>query len=201
MSKILLTAFEAFGGESMNPARLALEALEAEDVIRLYLPVEYEKASRLVLEAIDAHRPAAVVSIGQAGGRDTVTPEKYAVNIRDSASPDSAGRICLKEAVIPGGAEKLESTFGAEQITDTLLECGIPARISENAGTYVCNDVMYSVLWKLKDTNIPAGFIHVPYCHEQLTNHPDCFGMDLSEITRALKIALDDIKQRMESAF
>ena len=200
MSKLLVSAFEAFGGERVNPAKLALEALEAEDIVKLFLPVEYERASALLKDAIDALKPDAVISLGQAGGRDAVTPEKYAVNLRSSASPDSAGRLCRNEPIVPSGEEKLESTFGAEQIAKALREGGIPARVSESAGTYVCNDVMYSALHKLKDTGIPAGFIHVPYCREQLQSHPESFGMELSEIVRAVAIALNDIKQRIHCA-
>ena len=200
MNKILVTAFDAFGGERINPSKLAMEALEAEDVIKLTLPVMYETAANLAVETVKEYRPAAVISLGQAGGRNAVTPEKYAVNLRFSPSPDSAGRFCDHEIIIPHAPEKLESTFDAEKISDTLNRAGIPSHVSESAGTYVCNDVMYSVLWALRNTNIPAGFIHVPYCAAQVLSHPGSFSMEESEIVRAVEIVLNDIRKRLQGA-
>ncbi len=200
MNKILVTAFEPFGGEGINPAMLALEALEEEDVIKLLLPVEYETAAQKAIEAIRECSPAAVVSLGQAGGRDAVTPERYAVNLRHSPSPDNAGRVCDHEKIVRDGPEKLASSFSAEEICAALTKAGFPARVSDSAGTFVCNDVMYSVLRALQDTGIPAGFIHVPYCTAQLKNHPDCFGMDEDEIARAVETALADLRRRLPGA-
>lgn len=197
MNKILVTAFEPFGGETVNPAKLALEALRDEDVIKLFLPVEYETAAHLAVSAIETYRPRAVISLGQAGGRDAVTPERTAVNLRNAASPDNAGRVCDHEAIVPGGPERLLSSFGAEEICASLIKAGIPARVSQSAGTYVCNDVMYSVLWALRNTDIPAGFIHVPYCAAQAKKHPGAFGMAESEIARAVEIAVGNLKQRL----
>ena len=196
MSKLLVTAFEAFGDESINPAKLALERASLPDTHKLFLPVEYEKAAEIVLEAIRADAPKAVISIGQAGGRRAVTPEKNAVNERNAASPDSAGRVCTHEPIVPGGPERLLSSFGAKEISAALTKAGLCAEVSESAGTYVCNDVMYSVLYALRNTSIPAGFIHVPYCKEQLKAHPEAFGMELNEITRAIEIAVSDVCKR-----
>ncbi len=188
--KLLLTAFEPFGGETVNPAQLALEKLNVPDAVRLVLPVEYERAAGLALGAIDRVRPDAVVSIGQAGGRAGITPEKYAVNLRKAAAADNAGRVCGGEPVVPGAPERLESTFGAEAIVRALALAGLPASVSTSAGSFVCNDVMYSVLYRLRGTNVRAGFIHVPFCGEQASGHPGAFTMDLKDIARGLEIAV-----------
>ncbi len=193
--KLLVTAFEAFGGESVNPAKHAVKRLGGEDVIKLFLPVEYENAARMTLENIALYRPDAVINVGQAGGRDAVCPERYAVNLRSSKSPDGAGRLCLDEEIIPGGDARLESSFDADKIAAAINAGCIPARVSESAGTYVCNELMYRVLWFLKGSGVPAGFIHVPFCDEQAAGHPGAFTLSAGEISRALALALETVKQ------
>ena len=192
--KLLVSAFEPFGGESVNPALEAVNALAGEDIIKLVLPVEYEKAPRIILSEIDRLHPDAVVSVGQAGGRDAVTPERWAVNEMRSSSPDASGRLCLGEKIVPGGPDSIESTFGAELIARAISDSGIPSRVSESAGTYVCNDVMYSVLNRLSGRGVPAGFIHLPYCARQAQRHPGAFTMEISQMAKALAIALETVK-------
>lgn len=191
---ILLTAFEPFGGESVNPAELAVRSLEGSSIRTLILPVEYGRAARMAADEIRRLQPHAVICTGQAGGRKGITPEKYAFNLRSSSSPDNAGKICLEEPVLPGGPEKLESRFGAEAIAKAIQRKGIPAYVSESAGRFVCNDVMYSVLYELKDTSVPAGFIHVPFCTEQAARHPDAFAMSVGDISKGLLAAVEHIK-------
>lgn len=187
---LLLTAFGPFGGDSVNPAQLVAERIRLPGVRALILPVEYGTASRIALQAIDELQPSAVIDLGQAGGRTGITPEKYAVNLRNALSPDNAGRICTMEPIVPGAAERLESTFGAEAIAEALLCAGIPAYVSEGAGTYVCNDVMYSVLHHLSGTGIRAGFIHVPFSRRQQATHPGAFTMEEDEMVRGIETAI-----------
>ena len=194
--KILLTAFKPFGGERVNPAMEAVLRVTGEDVIKLYLPVEYETAAKLVLGKLSECKPDAVLCVGQAGGRTGVTPENCARNLRDSASPDSAGRLCRSEPVVPGAPEMLYSTFDAGGMTEYLKDKGFPAYASSSAGTYVCNDVFYSVMYALGGTHVPAGFIHVPFCTEQLADHPQAFALSTDEITAALEAALDFIRMK-----
>lgn len=193
--KILVSAFEPFGGESINPALEAAALLRDADVVKLTLPVRYAEAAKIICAEIDRLEPDAVISVGQAGGRDAVTPERQAVNERSSAAPDSAGRLCQGEKIDPEGEDRLESTFGAEQIACAINASGLPARVSDSAGTYVCNDVMYSVLAKLKHKKVPAGFIHLPFCTGQATRHPGAFTMEISDMARALEIAVATVKQ------
>ena len=196
-SKLLLTAFVPFGGESLNPAQEAVKRVRAE-AHKLYLPVEYENAAKIALNAIESLKPRAVICVGQAGGRTGVTPEKYAVNLRNSASPDSAGRLCRNEKIAPDGPDRLETDFGAEKIVSALVKAGFKAYLSESAGTYVCNDVLYSVLSALRGTGVPAGFIHLPYCNEQLSNHPGAFGMDVDTMACALEKAIETVENSLD---
>ena len=193
---ILLTAFEPFGGESINPSELAVRSLGSRGIYTLILPVEYGRAARMAVDAIRRLKPDAAISIGQAGGRKGITPEKYAFNLRSSVSPDNAGVVCRSESVVPEGPEKLESTFGAETVSSTLVREGIPSYVSESAGRFVCNDVLYSVLYELKDASVPAGFIHVPFCHEQAAGHTGAFVMSVDEIARGLEIAVHCVQKR-----
>ncbi len=196
--KILLTAFEPFGGERVNPALEAVTRVTGDGVIKLYLPVEYETAAKLTREKISECKPDAVVCVGQAGGRKGVTPESCARNMRSSASPDNAGRLCRSEPVVPGAPETLCSTFDAAGMTEYLKAKGFPAYVSGSAGTYVCNDVFYSVLYALEGTDVAAGFIHVPFCTEQLAAHPQAFALSTGEITAALEAALDYIRMKQK---
>lgn len=188
---LLLTAFEPFGGEAVNPAQQAVESLAVPGVQKLILPVEYGRAAALAIDAIRRLSPCAVISVGQAGGRSGITPEKYAVNLRRAKAPDNAGRVFDGQPIVPGGAERLESSFGAEKIAGALSQSGLSAYVSDSAGTFVCNDVMYSVLWHLSGSKVPAGFIHVPFCSAQAAGHPGAFTMSTEEITRGLAIAVD----------
>lgn len=187
---VLITAFEAFGGDRLNPAREAALQLSLPGVMPLILPVEYETAARMAVDAIEKYRPEAVIDLGQAGGRTGITPEKFAVNLRNARSADNAGRVCENEPIVPGGPDRIESRFGAEDIVSALREAGLPAYVSEGAGTYVCNDVMYSVLYHLRNTSVRAGFIHLPFCAEQADAHPGAFTMELGEMVRGLEIAV-----------
>ena len=198
MSTILLTAFEAFGGDDINPALLAVSKINDPDVVKLFLPVEYETASRLLAIRIDALKPDAVICIGQAGGRTAVTPELYGVNLRSAKSPDNTGRICDGEKIVEGGPNKLETSFNARAIADALAASGIPSQVSESAGTYVCNDVLYSLMYKLQNTQIPRGFIHVPFCLEQIKKHPGAFALPLEDIIKAIHIAVDYVRMQLK---
>ena len=188
---LLLTAFEPFGGETVNPAQQAVESLTVPGVQKLILPVEYGRAAAIVTDAITRLSPRAVICVGQAGGRSGITPEKYAVNLRRAKAPDNAGVLYDGQPIVPGGEERLESSFGAERIAQALSEAGSSAYVSESAGTFVCNDVMYSVLKHLSGSKVPAGFIHVPFCSAQAAGHPGAFTMSTEEIARGLAIAVE----------
>ena len=166
---ILITAFSPFGGDALNASQEILNALPATiGGLRLekrLLPVSFHSAPRLALEAAERLRPEAIVCLGQAGGRDVVTPERVAVNLMDAAIPDSDGFQPVDEPVIPNAPAAYFSTLPVKAMVEAMQRVGVPARLSDTAGTYVCNALMYAMLHQTKD--VPCGFIHVPYLTEQ----------------------------------
>ena len=166
---ILVTAFTPFGGDALNASQEILNALPATlGGVRLekrLLPVSFRAAPRLALEAAERLRPEAIVCLGQAGGRDVVTPERVAVNLMDAAISDSDGFQPVDEPVIPNAPAAYFSTLPVKAMVEAMQRVGVPARLSNSAGTYVCNALMFAMLHQTKD--IPCGFIHVPYLTEQ----------------------------------
>ena len=166
---ILITAFSPFGGDAQNASQEILNALPATlGGVRLekrLLPVSFRSAPRLALEAAERLRPEAIVCLGQAAGRDAVTPERVAVNLMDAAKPDNDGYQPVDEPVIPNAPAAYFSTLPVKAMIEAMQRVGVPARLSDTAGTYVCNALMFAMLHQTKD--IPCGFIHVPYLTEQ----------------------------------
>ena len=162
---ILVTAFEPFGGDVLNASQEILNALPATiGGVRLekrLLPVTFFAASVIAVEAAAALRPDAIVCLGQAGGRDAVTPERVAVNHMDAKIPDNDGFQPVDQPVIPNAPAAYFSTLPVKAMVDHMRGVGVPARLSDSAGTYVCNALMFAMLHRMRE--IPCGFIHVPY--------------------------------------
>lgn len=194
--KILLSAFEPFGGESVNPTQIILQKLpdrlEGITLIKVNVPVEFDTCTKAVTDAVKKENPDAVILLGQAGGRDAITPERIGINLDDARIADNAGK-CPKDVPIdPEGPAAYFSTLPVREIAEAIAEKGIPARISNSAGTYVCNHLMYSVLHSFakEGRSIPCGFIHVPYLLEQVTDKEGVYGMAIEEMTEAVKTAV-----------
>ncbi len=166
---ILITAFVPFGGDAQNASQEILNTLP--DVLggvrleKRLLPVSFRSAPQLALEAAERLRPEAIVCLGQAAGRDAVTPERVAVNLMDAAAPDNDGFQPVDEPVIPSGPAAYFSTLPVKAMAEAMRRAGVPARLSNTAGTYVCNALMFAMLHRMRE--IPCGFIHVPYLTEQ----------------------------------
>ena len=166
---ILVTAFTPFGGDALNASQEILNALpDTLGGVRLekrLLPVSFHSAPRLAQEAAERLRPEAIVCLGQAGGRDAVTPERVAVNLMDATSPDNDGFQPVDEPIFPDGPAAYFSTLPVKAMVEAMQRLAVPARLSDTAGTYVCNCLMYAMLHRMRET--PCGFIHVPYLTEQ----------------------------------
>ena len=166
---ILVTAFTPFGGDALNASQEILNALPATlGGVRLekrLLPVTFFAASVFAVETAAALRPDAIVCLGQAGGRDAVTPERVAVNHMDAKIPDNDGFQPVDEPIFPDGPAAYFSTLPVKAMVEALQRLAVPARLSDTAGTYVCNCLMYAMLHRMRE--IPCGFIHVPYLTEQ----------------------------------
>lgn len=165
MKTILLTAFEPFGGDPVNPTQMVLERFP--DVIggcavaKLLLPVEFVRARELAFAEYDRLQPDAVVMLGLAASRDAVTPETEGHNVMNARIPDNAGFQPKGLPVVEGGPETLPCTFPVERIVSAVSALGIPARASYSAGEYVCNTLLYGMLAH-NNGAVPTGFIHVP---------------------------------------
>ncbi len=175
--KILVSGFEPFGGQKVNPALEAIkrlpERLEGDsniEIATVALPTEVGASLEVLKREIDRYRPDAVLSIGQAGGRPDITLETVAVNICDFPIPDNAGKMPKGEPVVAGGADGLFTTLPNKRIIAALLNEGIPAALSNTAGTYVCNYICYGLCNYLREEypKVLGGFMHVPYLPEQV---------------------------------
>ena len=189
MKKLLITGFAPFGGADVNPSWLAVQALPDRigeyALCKLQLPVVFGQAAAMVLAAAEACKPDVILSVGVAGGREAVTPERIAVNIRDARIPDNAGNQPRGEFVEKDGPAAYFATLPVKQMAQAIRGAHIPATVSNSAGAYVCNDVMYSVLHACAGTAVRAGFVHVPQLPGQGTP-----AMELETITKALEIAI-----------
>ncbi|MBD8021791.1 pyroglutamyl-peptidase I [Brevibacterium gallinarum] len=167
---VLVTAFEPFGEHDANPTIAAAEAVarECPGVVTEVLPVEFEAATKRVRELMDDHQPHTVISLGLAAGRTEITPERVAINVMDAPIPDNAGAQPIDEPVVGGGPAAHFLTLPNKAIVQALKDEGIPASLSNSAGTYVCNAVAYAAAEHAQSAgmNTRTGFIHVPSAQE-----------------------------------
>ena len=173
MKKLLITGFDPFDGATVNPSWEAVKLLPEKigdyELCKLQIPTVFGVAPRTVLEKAAEIHPDVIISVGQAGGRAAVTPERIGINIRDARISDNAGISPKNEIIAPTGADGYFSTLPVQAMIAAINNAGLPAAISNTAGTFVCNDVLYSLLHHYADTAVRCGFIHVPYLPEQGT--------------------------------
>lgn len=171
MKKLLITGFEPFGGEIINPSWEALKLLPEEingySLTKLLLPVVFGKASDMIIKEAEKSDPDVILCIGQAGGRNAITPELVGINLRYASIPDNEGNQPTDESIIKGGETAYFSTLPVRKISEAIRECGVPSNVSYSAGTYVCNEVLYTLLWHFSGSDTRVGFIHIPYSEEQ----------------------------------
>ncbi len=209
MKTVLMTAFEPFGGETINPSWEAVRALEGKQIggttiVIRQLPVVFSEVLNVLNQALEELKPDAVLSVGQAGGRSDITVERIGINVDDARIPDNAGNQPVDEPIVAGGPAAYFSRLPIKAIVAAVREAGIPASVSQTAGTFTCNRVMYGLLHWLEQhqSSARAGFIHIPYLPEQAALHPGAPSMAVATIIQALEIAVkvtletgDDIKQ------
>ena len=189
---ILVTGFEPFGGEPINPSwegvrRLTCDTGDAR-IERLLVPTTYADSTRTVTEAIDRLRPSAVVMVGQAGGRAELGIERLAVNCDDAQTPDNAGVLREDAPIVAQGPTAYLATLPVKQIVAGLRSAGFPAAVSNTAGLFVCNHLFYCVLHHIVRHNLDtrAGFVHVPFLPEQVVGKPGTPSMSLETIVAGL---------------
>jgi len=184
---LLISGFEPFGAEPVNPSWEAVNALPDRignwTLKKRLLPVEFGRAADLLTAAANELRPDAILCVGLAAGRDAVTPEMIGVNLRDASIPDNAGRKPADEPIDPNGPAAYFSTLPVRKMTDAIKASGVPAKRSFSAGTYVCNDLLYTLLHRFSGTETRVAFVHIPLERT----------LPLSESIRALFAAIEAI--------
>lgn len=192
MKTVLITGFDPFGGETVNPSWEAVKQLPdriGDWIVRkMEIPTIFDLAASLVIEAAEDLKVDSVLCIGQAGGRSAVTPEVIAINLQEARIPDNAGALRTNAPVDPHGPAAYFATVPVREMVSAITSAGIPAALSFSAGAFVCNDVLYRVLRHFDGTPIRAGFIHVPYLPQQAKeNKPS---IPLEQIVQALTLAI-----------
>lgn len=199
--KILVTGFEPFDNEKINPAWEAVKKLpnnlEDIEVLKFKIPTAFINSYEVLFKLIDENQPDAVLCIGQASGRFDFTIERVAINIDDARIPDNNGFQPIDKPIFSDGENGLFSTLPIKAMVAELNKNNIPASVSNTAGTFVCNHIMYALLYYIKkhNLNIRGGFIHVPYIREQIINKKSTPYMELSTIVEALKISIKTIQK------
>lgn len=193
--KILVTAFEAFGGEEINPTERALDRLPdnigGAQLIKHLLPTVFGEALKQAVAAAEKEDVDAVVSLGQAGGRSHITPEWIGINVADASIPDNEGKQPSDKPVVDGGPAAYFSTLPVKAMVAAIQDAELPARVSTTAGTFVCNQLLYGLLHHFKDAQVKAGFIHVPFIKEQAKENSPM--LELADVVRGVECAISAV--------
>jgi pyroglutamyl-peptidase len=194
MPTVLLTGFDPFGDESVNPSWDAVRALQGariggHRIEARCLPVVFGDAITQLRKAIAGTKPALVVCVGQAGGRTQLSLERVAINVDDARRPDNAGNAPVDAPIVVGGPAAYFSTLPIKRLHRALQHAGIPAEVSQTAGTYVCNHVFYGLMHALaKRRGLRGGFVHIPYSPGQAARHAGAASLPTDVVVEALRI-------------
>lgn len=198
MKTVLLTGFEPFNKEPINPAWEAVRALDGWSdaqagfrVVARQLPCVFGEANARLRALLDELQPALVIAVGQAGGRVDLTVERVAINVDDAPIKDNAEQQLVDEPIVRGGPAAYFATLPIKAIVAALRDAGLPASVSQTAGTFVCNHVFYGLMHALAGrSGVRGGFIHIPYLPEQAARHPGAASMALAQMVQGLRIAI-----------
>lgn len=189
---LLITGFDPFGGDSINPSWEAVKKLPDRignwKLCKLEIPTVFSLAAETVLRKAQKVAPAAILCLGVAAGRSAVTPERIGINVRSARIPDNHGNQPKEEPVIPGGEDGLFSTMNVSAMAAAIEAMGLPGAVSNTAGTFVCNDTLYTLLHHYQGTGVKVGFLHVPQLPEQ--GEPS---LPLEDTVRAITAAIQSI--------
>ena len=209
--KVLVTGFDPFGGEKVNPAyeavKLLPDTIAGAEIIKIEIPTVFTRSAEVLEEAIQRYRPDVVLDVGQAGGRSCVTVEKVAINLKEARIPDNDGEQPFDEPIREDGETAYFSTLPVKAMVENMRAHGIPAHTSYTAGTYVCNCIMYNALYLAakKYLGARAGFIHVPFENGQVVDKANGTPfMSLEMIAKGLEYGIeaavtttDDVQKAM----
>ena len=189
MKKLLITGFDPFGGETINPSweavKLLPEVIGEYEVHKMEIPTVVALAAKIVLEKAEEVHPDVILCIGQAGGRIAATQQRIGINIRSARLPDNAGNQPVEQTIVPDGPDGIFSTVPVAKMAQAIQDAGLLGAVSNTAGAFVCNDTLYLLLHHYAGTDVRVGFIHVPYLPQQGTPN-----MPLEQIVQALAAAI-----------
>lgn len=193
--RILLTGFEPFGGEAVNPSQgvalaLAGATIAGHEVVADILPCEFGRAMQAMSAAIERHRPALVLALGQAAGRVDLSLERVAINVDDARIADNAGASPVDTPVVADAPAAYFSTLPIKAMAAALRGAGIPASVSQSAGTFVCNHVFYALQHRLAKSAVRSGFMHLPLLPEQAATQPGLANLPLATMVAGVRLAL-----------
>lgn len=193
-AKVLITGFDPFGDDKLNPALEAIKQLQRTinnvEIVTQEVPTVFYESIKIVKEAIEIHKPDIVICVGQAGGRTQVTLERVAINVDDARIPDNKQQQPIDESIIKDAPAAYWSTLPIKRIVRDMREAGIPAAVSNTAGTFVCNHLFYGLMNYIQAQypEIRGGFIHIPFIPEQVVEK-DAPSLSLDTISKGLEIA------------
>jgi pyroglutamyl-peptidase len=202
--KALVTGFEPFGGDRVNPSFEALRRLPPRlgglDIATAALPVVYGRTLPALRAAIAEHRPDIVLGAGLAGGRAELSLERVAINIDDARIPDNGGNQPIDQPVVAGGPAAYFATLPIKAAVAALREAGLPAAVSNSAGTFLCNHVFYGLMHEAATgaDRFRGGFLHVPYLPSQAARVPGAPSMTLEQIVEGIEIILEVAASRID---
>ena len=199
--KLLLTGFDPFGGEKINPALEVVKQVEDQianvQISKLEIPTVFEQSAAKIYQAIKEEQPDVVLNVGQAGGRYGITPERVAINLNDARIPDNQGQQPSEQLIHKNGQTAYFTQLPVKKIVAVIQAQGIPSYVSTTAGTFVCNHVMYQVQYLIdkKFPNLKGGFIHLPYLPQQAAKLKNMPSLSLADDVRGLTAAIKVIGQ------
>ena len=202
--KILVTGFDPFGGEPINPAIESVKRLPdniaGAEIIKLEIPTVRKKSLEKIEKAINEHNPDVILSIGQAGGRFDISIERIGINLDDFRIPDNEGNQIIDEPIFPDGENSYFVKLPVKAMVQNVQKNNIPASVSYTAGTFVCNHVLYGVLYLIekKYEGKKSGFIHIPFLPQQVVDKRNMPSMELNTIVKGLTAAIEAIVKNNE---
>lgn len=202
--KILVTGFDPFGGEPINPAIESVKRLPdniaGAEIIKLEIPTVRKKSLEKIEKAINEHNPDVILSIGQAGGRFDISIERVGINLDDFRIPDNEGNQIIDEPIFPDGENSYFVKLPVKAMVQNVQKNNIPASVSYTAGTFVCNHVLYGVLYLIekKYKGKKSGFIHIPFLPQQVVDKRNTPSMELNTIVKGLTAAIEAIVKNNE---
>lgn len=200
--KLLLTGFDPFGKDKINPAIEAVKKVPDEisglQIVKLEIPTVFFKSAEKIHQTILSEKPDFILNIGQAGGRYGITPEKVAINLDDARIPDNEGQQPKNEPIYDDGENAYFTQLPVEKMSKAIKKEQIPSYVSTTAGTFVCNHVMYQVQYMIHKEfpNIKGGFMHIPFLPLQVVNRPGVPSLSLDDDVRGITAAIKALAAR-----